>query len=278
MSEYSEYMKQAKEEVDLCLDIWKNIFQENYAETIDYAYSKGSAVKSWDTFIDYVPILSDVDIHVKTREYSDLFQNDNSFYESVNLSEMYESTFIERKPNYFHLPRVQIVHLNHLLTIRDFIQPKLNEITHMVGKPEEMVRPSKEFLREVDKTELLKLQEFLDSLPMSMIDRTGLDLWVLVRRMLWRVSPSPIRLLSQIHDEPFDLWEMNRTKISEELEKYDYVLLAENYKDYYYEGWIGFMEGFSNSQTLRRIISSGYDILKICFEEIQNLDEGEKLL
>ncbi|NPD90056.1 MAG: hypothetical protein HGN29_15185 [Asgard group archaeon] len=277
MSEYSEYMKQAKEEVELCLDIWKNIFEENYSATIDYAYSKGSAVKKWDTFIDYVPILSDVDIHIKTREYSDLFQKDDSFYESVNLSELYESTFIERNPNYFHIPRVQIIHLNHLLIIRDFIQPKLNEITLMIGKPEEMEKPSIEFIRETDKKELLKLEEFLSSLPMSMIDRTGLDLWVLVRRMLWRVSPSPIRLLSQLHDTPLDLWEMNRTKISEELEKYDYVLLAENYKDYYYEGWIGFMEGFSNSQTLRRIISSGYDILKICFEEIQSLDEREQL-
>jgi hypothetical protein len=276
MSEYSEYMKQAKEEVKLCLDIWKTIFEENYSETIEYAYSKGSATKQWDTFIDYVPYLSDVDIHVKTKDYSDLFQNNNSFYESVNLSETYENTFIERKPNYFHIPRVQIVHLNKLFEIRDFIHPRISEITLMVGIPKEFDTPSKEVIREIDRAELLNLGEYLNSLPMSMIDRTGLDLWVLVRRMLWRVSPSPIRLLSQVHDTPLKLWGMNRTKISEELEKYDFLLLSENYKDYYYEGWIGFMEGFSNSQTLRRIISSGYDILKLCYEEIQSFDDREE--
>jgi hypothetical protein len=277
MSEYSEYMKQARKEVELCLDIWTDIFKENYSETIEYAYSKGSAVKPWDSFIDYVPILSDVDIHIKTKEYSDLFQNDNSFYESMNLSEVYESTYIEKNQEYFHIPRVQIVHLNPVIVLPEFIHPKIEKTRLMIGKPKEFEKPIIDFVRECDKNELLKLGDLLQSLPMSMIDRTGLDLWVLVRRMTWRVSPSPVRLLSQNHDDPLSLWEMNRTKITEELEKYDYLLLSENYKDYYYEGWIGFMEGFSNSQTLRRIISSAHDILKICYEEILSQDDKDKL-
>ena len=278
MSEYSEYMKQARKEVDLSLDIWKDIFKENYAETIEYAYSKGSAIKNWESFIDYVPILSDVDIHIKTKEYSDLFQNDNSFYESMNLSETYESTYIEKNPEYFHIPRIQIVHLNRLLDLPDFIHPKIEEVKLMISKPNEFEEVSEDFVREIDKNELLKLGDFLQTLPKSMMDRTGLDLWVSIRRMTWRVSPSPIRLLSQNHEDPLSLWEMNRTKIAEELEKYDYLLLSESYKDYYYEGWIGFMEGFSNSQTLRRIISSAYDILKICYEEILSQEDKEQLM
>ena len=104
-----------------------------------------------------------------------------------------------------------------------------------------------------------------------MIDRTGIDLWCMVRRLNWRVSPSPVRLLSQTSENPLDLWVLNRTKISEELEKNDYHLIAESYKDYYYEGWIAFMEDFTNSQSMRRIISSGFEVLKLCLDETRKL-------
>ncbi|MHA1218960.1 MAG: hypothetical protein ACTSO5_09805 [Candidatus Heimdallarchaeaceae archaeon] len=104
-----------------------------------------------------------------------------------------------------------------------------------------------------------------------MIDRTGLDLWTMVRRMNWRISPAPIRLLSQYHDKPLDLWELNRTKMVKELEKQEFYLIAESYKDYYYEGWITFMEDFTNSQSLRRLISSGFEVMKLCLEEARKL-------
>ena len=100
-----------------------------------------------------------------------------------------------------------------------------------------------------------------------MVDRTGLDLWSLARRISWRVSPSPVRVLTQHSDDPLSLWELNRTSITEELEKRDLFLISETYKDYYYEGWIAFMEDFSNSQSMRRVISTGFEVLKLCLEE-----------
>jgi len=267
MSEYSEYMKQAKKDVDLCVEIWRSIFEEHYAETIDYAYSKGSAVREWESFIDYVPVLSDVDIHIKSKEYSGLFSDDNSFYESVSIGEMYENTFMEMNPDFFHLPRTSIIRLNTLFSEVDFIQPRLSEVVIIKGKPEELENPHKDDIRRIDLKNLQELDEFLPTLSMRMIKATGLDLWTITRRINWRVSPAPIRLLSQTHERPLDLWEMNRTKIAKELENNDYLLISENYKDYYYEGWIAFMEGFTNSQTLRRLISSGYEILKQCLQE-----------
>ena len=104
-----------------------------------------------------------------------------------------------------------------------------------------------------------------------MIDRTGLDLWSMIRRMNWRISPSPIRLLNQSHENPLDLWKLNRTKIAEELEKQEFHLIAESFKDYYYEGWIVFMEDFTNSQSLRRLISAGFEVLKLFLEEARKL-------
>lgn len=271
MSEYSEYMKQARKEVELCLDIWKNLFAENYSETIEYAYSKGSATKKWESFIDYVPILSDVDIHIKAKDYSNFFVDESSFYESVNLSEMYETRYLEKNPKYFHIPRTQIVKLNKMIDETDFIHPREDHIITLIGKPVLIENPSDEIIKKLDLQRLIDLENFLPTLSLSMIDRTGLDLWIMVRRMNWRISPAPVRLLSQNHDKPLDLWELNRTKITKELEKQEFYLIAESYKDYYYEGWITFMEDFTNSQSLRRLISSGFEVMKLCLEEARKL-------
>ena len=267
MSEHSEYMKQAKKEVDSCLNIWKQIFEENYSKSIEYAYAKGSATKNWDTYIDYVPVLSDVDIHIKIKEHSRFLDDDNSFHESVNISELYETRFLEQNPNYFHLPRMQIIKINDLEKKIDFVHPRITGIIPIYGKPKLTGNPPNDELRQIDMKNLLELGDFLPTIPMSMVDRTGLDLWSLVRRINWRVSPSPVRILTQTSSDPLSLWELNRTSITEELEKHDLHLISESYKDFYYEGWIAFMEDFTNSQSMRRIISNGFEVLKLCLEE-----------
>ena len=155
MSEYSEYMKQARKDVELCLDIWKNLFAENYSETVEYAYSKGSAIKEWESFIDYVPILSDVDIHIKAKEYSNFFGDESSFYESINLSEMYETRYLEKNPKFFHIPRTQIVKLNKMIDEPDFIHPRENEIFTLIGKPVLIENSTNEIIRKIDLQKLL---------------------------------------------------------------------------------------------------------------------------
>jgi len=271
MSEYSEYMKLARKEVEFCLDTWKEIFKDQYSETIEYAYSKGSATKKWESYIDYVPILSDVDIHIKVKDHSNFFDDETSFYESVNLSEMYETRFLEKNPKYFHIPRTQVIKLNKIIKEVNFIHPKESEIIKLIGKPVLENNPANEIIKKYDLENLLALEEYLPKLSMSMMDRTGLDLWAMLRRMTWRVAPSPIRLLSQKWEKPLDLWGLNRTKIAEELENFDFYLVAESYKDYYYEGWIAFLEDFTNSQTLRRLISAGFEVLRLCLEEARRL-------
>jgi predicted PolB exonuclease-like 3'-5' exonuclease len=89
--------------------------------------------------------------------------------------------------------------------------------------------------------------------------------------MVWRVSPSPIRLLSQTHDDPMQLWDMNRTEIVERLDDKGYEQIAESYQDYYYEGWLAFLDDFSNSENMRRIISLGFEIIKDCIDEVKKI-------
>lgn len=277
MSLHSEYMKQAKREVESSLEIWGEIFEKNYSKSIKFAYAKGSATKEWDSYIDYVPVLSDVDIHIKLLDHAQFLEDENSFYESVNLSEMYESKFIESNQNYFHLPRMQIMKIDDLEKQVEFIHPRISGIIPVYGNPEITQNQTADYIKKIDLKNLLKLEEFLPTLPMSMVDRTGLDLWSLVRRLNWRVSPAPARILSQTTEDPLSIWEMNRTSITKELEKHGYPLISESYKDFYYEGWMSFMQDFTNSQSLRRIISNGYDVLKLCLEVGRKIKDSRTL-
>ena len=57
------------------LSIWKDLLINEFEEKIEFIYAKGSAVKPWDSPLDYVPILSDLDIHIKLYSNYEIFQN-----------------------------------------------------------------------------------------------------------------------------------------------------------------------------------------------------------
>ncbi len=271
MDKYSEEMKQARKEVNLCLEIWKSLLIENFSTIIDYMYCKGSATKEWDSYIDYVPMLSDVDIHVKVKEDANFFDDESSFHESVRLPELYEERYVEKNPDYLHIPRIQIMTVNRLTQLIDFVYPRKDDIISLFGQPTVFENREPLIIRELDLRKALLLEEFLPTISLSMIDRTGLELWTMIRRMSWRVSPSPVRLISQTHEDPLSLWRLNRTKIVEELDKLQYYKIAENYKNYYDTGWIAFKEEFRNSYTLRKLISLGFSVLKLCLEKAKEL-------
>ena len=164
---------------------------------------------------DYdVPIMSDVDIHIKELEDSSLFENlTDAFISSIGISQTYEDLFIEKNPTHLHIPRTQIVNLKDLENSVSVVFPEPEAIQVLLGKYPKYENKTADFVRRVDRFRLIEEEDFLSSLPRSVIDRTGIDLWTLIRRMVWRVSPSPIRLLTQTHDNPMDLWNCNRTDL-----------------------------------------------------------------
>jgi len=272
MNDFSQYMLQARNDVESCIEIWTDIFEENYNEKIEYMYSKGSATKEWESLIDYVPIISDVDIHIKIHEDATLFENlTDAFINSIGISQTYEDIFVEKNTNHLHVPRTQIVNMSDIKNSESFIFPKIENVRVLMGKYPKFEDKPADFIRRIDRFNLIEQEDFLATLPKTIIDRTGLDLWTLIRRMVWRVSPTPIRLLSQTHEEPLDLWKLNRTSLVEILEEKGYEKIAENYQDYYYEGWMVFLEGFSVSDNMRRLISLGFEIIKDCIDEVKKI-------
>jgi hypothetical protein len=266
-------LKKVKCEVNSCIDKWKTIFEDHFDEKIEYAYAKGSGIKVWDSPIDYVPSLSDVDIHVKLRKNAGLFNTpDKAFDEAVEISGRYEEMFLEENPNPVHVPRTQIVMLDRALEDPDFLLPMDPDDIHvMIGKPELRRIKEEEKIRATDYKLLMRLESLLHSLPFRAIDKIGLDYWYLIHTLAWNVSPTPVRLLTQIVRKPEEVWGWNRTAICRKLEEQGFTEVSRRYKEYYLSGWEMFYTNFRDSQVMRDVIIKAYRVLKSSFNEAKRI-------
>jgi hypothetical protein len=263
---------EAQKDVKICVEVWKEFFETYFANKIEYAYVKGSATKKWETEIDYVPILSDVDIHLKIKEGVMLFSSNNKFEESMNINEKYEESFIKKNPNYLHIPRPQVLELNSRISNADFIlTSEISKDCILVGKPEIIKKRPREEIQALDLKMLLNLQDLINNLPITLMDRSGIDYITLIRRLSYEVSPSPVRLLSQLEEDPYKIWDLNRTGITQKLVKNGYSDLAESYINYYKTGWEVFRSGFKNTSLMRSLLLKSYEVLS------KSLNYGQKI-
>ena len=266
MTDYDRLHEIAREDVHTCIEAWKEILSDKDRE-IEYAYTKGSATKKWDSPIDYVPEISDVDIHVFPTH--DGFLNpSNEFADAMKISEMYETLFHDNRQNALHMPRSQIMTISKLEgSVEGYCPPRITDVQILFGNPEQKEIPDIETIRRYDITNLQGLEEFLKPMPMRAVDRAGLDFWYIIRAMTWRVSPSPVRILTQSHEDPFDLWSWNRTRIEQELKNQNYEQIADSYRGFYMSGWDLFLSDFKSLSAYRSVVTHGYNLLKQCLEE-----------
>ncbi|MBN1683313.1 hypothetical protein JW865_07155 [Candidatus Bathyarchaeota archaeon] len=255
-------MKKARVDVEACINVWKIIFEKYFLDKIEYVYVKGSATKKWETPIDYVPTLSDVDIHYKLKKDKTLFTSNNKFNEAIKINEKYEEFYINSNPNYLHIPRPQLLELNSQLLNPDFvITPKILKEDCIVGEADFSENKTAEEIRIIDLKYLLNLKELLNNLPNSIMDRSGIDYINIIRRLSYEVSPTPVRLLSQLETDPYEVWNLNRTRILERLRKHGHEDLAKSYKGYYLTGWQVFQSDFKDTSLMRSLLINGYEVL-----------------
>ena len=271
MPDWEEMLKRAKEDVLCAIEVWSDVLQETFGPRLDYVYTKGSAMKNWESLVDYVPVISDVDIHIKMRDSNLLFPSTaQGFASSIETSKMFEERFREMKGKFLHIPRSQIVHINAIQEDPSFILPQVSDVHVLVGSPTDGRVPTDDEVRTNDYNEILELSSYLADLPRQTFDRVGLDFWALLRRMCWRVSPTPIRLLTQNHPIPLEVWNWNRTRILEELRRCEFVSIADSYQKYYETGWKLFLSGFAGFTEIRETVVHGHAVLQGCYDAVTN--------
>jgi len=264
----SQDLREARKDVDAAIVAWRQVIHERLSDRVTYAVLKGSATKTWQTMADYVPVISDLDIHVGTPGDQPLFpHNRQGFQYALDTTRIIEQRFKELRPDHLHIPRPQVVHMKD--EHRDLLPESTREVIALYG--ETPLKPSgpAESIRAQDLAELQNLGTALDRLPEQIIDRIDLEYYRIIRMLCWLVSPSPVRVLSQTHPDPKRLWTLNRTRIIQELEKHGFTELAGNYRDYYAAGWAAFHSGFRDNEAMRRLLLQAYLVLEACHDAVK---------
>lgn len=272
MADWDNLIQETRLDVEAGVKAWTTVLSDTFEDNILYAYAKGSAMKKWDTPIDYVPVISDLDIHLMLKGSLSLFElSSHDFEQSLLVSKRYEDTFNELRPKALHTPRSQVMSIHKLKQAVEYVPPRKIDVRMLIGTFPDYVYPSNSAIRQKDLGQILDLEEYVLRIPSRLLDRTGLDYWSILREFTFRVSPTPIRLLTQNANDPLDLWSMNRTQIVQVLEDKGYHAIARHYLDYYQNGWNLFLSGFTSNEDYRKTIRGGYYTIKLCIEEAKKM-------
>jgi hypothetical protein len=273
MVDFTSLHKSARHDIRMCIQAWSEVLRDALGDRIDYVYSKGSSSKKWDSPIDYVPVLSDVDIHIRLKDNDFLFaEYEVPFEAAMELSLAYEERFFTLEPNPLHFPRSQLIHVNEFIQKNErFIPPIVEHVHPVIGVPKQMPMPSAEDVRKWDKENVLELEDYLKEVSMSVVDRAGFDFWSQIRRICWRVSPMPVRLITQVHEDPHEVWTWNRTQVAAKLVDMGLTDIEGLYTDYYMAGWRLFLSEFKSRHEFREVIHKGLRLLNECLKHIKTM-------
>ncbi len=272
MVDFAKLHKRARHDIRVCIQAWSETLRDVLGDKIEFMYAKGSGIKRWDTPIDYVPLLSDVDIHLFFKNDFDFFTDAEDHLErSLEILTEHEERFRAIEPDPLHFPRSQLVILNKIMKEDWFVPPRLKDIQPVFGEPHIEEEAVPERIRFVDRWRLEEIESFLQFIPLSLVDRSGPDYWNLVRRMSWRVSPAPVRLLTQTHPDPGEVWGWNRTRVLDELAERGLEQLASHYRKYYEAGWDLFLSDLKSTEAYRQLVFHGYHVMRLSLETVRRL-------
>ena len=231
----------------------------------------------WETDIDYVPRISDVDIHIKLlHSRKKILTKENPLNQSLFLSKFYETNFnqycLEKNYEPVHLPRVQIVQLDFHGRKGFVVPPREQDIFWIQGKGTFAAEMDLNLVIIIEKRIFLNELLFILYITETLFELSQLDYYTLLYKLNSRISPTPIRLLSQVlNDNPHDLWALNKTSVKRKLLESGYHELATHYENYYLNGWKLFEKNFISTDLYLEMIQDGYFLLKNCYDEIIKL-------
>jgi len=208
-------------------------------------YRKGSAQKRWDTRIDYVPGMSDVDIHVAFARDEDI-EHIDSIQAASEINEAVLGAYRRRVPQPLHVPKPQFVVSNQLDALPDVMPSPAETVTTLWGEPYHsrlLTEDERARQRARSRQELGAHRAFIEALPLRIIDRPGWLSAPLVGEMNWRLSPIAPRVLEVLGVPYEEAWSLNRTGLVLALEERGLDELAQAYAAYYLAGWEAFLAG-----------------------------------
>ena len=226
-------------------------------------YLKGSSVKAWESPLDYVPEISDVDIHVWFRDKSTWRPHLDTVPQALAIQAGIEACFKERIARPVHHPRLQLLVLNEVMAkLERFVHSPRSTVTLLHGEAYPQADYSDaEAIRRFDAVDLVERSAWVERVPLHIVDRFGMHAFEAVRQLAWRVAPvGPLVLhLSGLDTE--HVWSLNRTRAAADLRDLGLDDLADAYRDFYLAAWDYFLSRFCDTSACRAAILAATSVL-----------------
>ena len=215
-------------------------------------YFKGSGHREWESLLDYVPELSDVDIHLWLHEDGASGPPALDLDTALRVQAALERGYREAVPAPLHMPRPQIILLNTMKQYDDYVPPPAGSVDVLFG--EDMPRDNPKSDAEIRRTDAAMLQVTYDAvseMPMQVMDRPGRYNWTSLRNLSWRVSPTGARVLDLLGMDPDQTWRMTRTAVVRALREHGQDPLADAIIEYYLTAWDYFLSAYQDTDAAR---------------------------
>ncbi len=243
------------------------------AEAVVGLYFKGSAQKPWHSLVDYVPGLSDVDMHLRLTpaEAPRFDQMPTALQLSAAIDHEFQLLADETADGeFFHVPRPQITLLNALEAEGGVFASPASIVETIYGVPYEGADyTGLEAVRVQDRASLIANAEAAQAIAGALADRNGEYLWDLLRRVSWRLSPTASRALSVAGLDPQFAWTQPRTLLIAALRDAGLAAIADPYEAWFVAAWEYSLSSLQRSgpgsavdgDAARRAMQHAYDCL-----------------
>ena len=138
-------------------------------------YLKGSVVKRWESALDYVPEVSDVDMHVWFHDDAAWPKYLGTVPQALEVQRGVEARFAARISRPLHEPRPQLIVMNKMMAEHeDFLHSPRTIVRVLYGEnyPEaeysDSARPG---VRRHDSTRLVDEAGWVEKMPLHLVDR-----------------------------------------------------------------------------------------------------------
>jgi hypothetical protein len=251
-------------EVEAMVDAVTGALVETLGEDLNGLWLKGSAAKQWDSPLDYVPEISDVDFHVRIGGPG--AARAGTIDVALDMHADVERRFLAAVPSPTHTPRPQFLSIDQVETIPGYVPTPLSAVRTLHGPVPEGPGPLDP--AEVVRTESTRLVESGDpgvvwNASLGLLENPGHHLFRALRALSWYISPSGGRVLCARGCDFEWVWSANRTAIVGRLVEIGEDELADEIVRYYTAAWRFFLSGREDSTAGRQAFGSALRVLQL---------------
>jgi hypothetical protein len=253
-----------RSEVDAMVAAVVEALLDRFGPGILGLWFKGSAQKPWDTPIDYVPELSDVDIHFRADEatLAELGDLDTALALHADIG----ARFAAVCPSPAHIPRPQLVSAAEMERMPRFVPAPIGTVETLHGPvPAGPTDLDEGAVRRADAASVLSSADpqVLAKAIADLVERPGHHLFALVKSLSWRVAPLGPRILSVLGVDYDSAWSGNRTSVVHRLCDFGQPEIAGHVVAFYEGAWDAYLSGWADGDAGRAAFASAVRALRL---------------